>query len=96
MTTIITSITTQDARRQMEKMARDHGYRLQDWLEPREAGDMKVVASLTVDGKKHTRGFAWDGRSINDLAVRCMALDVTMQGLPSYLRSMTSIRRSVH
>lgn len=87
-------VTTEDARKRLEQMARDHDYRMEDWLAPREAGGLKVVASMKIDGAKVARGFAWDGESINDLAVRCMALDVTMQGLPEYVRSMRSINRA--
>lgn len=80
----------------MEQMARDHRYKVEEWLAPREAGGLKVVASMKIGGKRVTRGFAWDGESINHLATLCMALDVAMQGLPEYTRSMTRIQQSMH
>lgn len=93
---IQSNVTTEDARKRLEALAKDHRYQVKEWLAPREAGGLKVVAELKIDGKPHTRGFAWDGESINELAVRCMALDVSMQGLPEYVRSMAKIRRGMN
>lgn len=96
MVLIMSNVTTEDARKRLEALSRDHSYRVEEWLSPREAGGLKVVAAMKIDGTRHSRGFAWDGNSINDLAVLCMALDVSMQGLPEYVRSMKTIRKGMN
>lgn len=91
---ILTNVTTEDARRKLDTLARQSGYRITQWLEPRDhGGGLKVICEMAVDNKPHTRGFVWDGNDINHLAVLCMALNVSMQGLPEYVRSMSKIRK---
>lgn len=88
MTTIIGGYTTEDARRAMERQARDGGYSLTEWLIPSEHhNDLRVVCvGKEPDGSDRSLGFRWDGEDINALATRCMALDMAMRAVPDTQR----------
>lgn len=76
MTTILGGYTTDDARRAMERQARDGGYRLVEWLVPSDQhSDLRVVCA----GRNGEMGFRWNGDDLNVLSTRCMALDMVMR-----------------
>lgn len=81
---IIASIGTDEVRKRFEVSAKHGGYHVREWLVPGHNGNgLRVVATMQIEKRTHGLGFKWDGEDINDLAQRCMSLDLAMLNLPA-------------
>jgi hypothetical protein len=78
---ILAGIGTKDVKRRFEQCAARGGYQVTEWLTLGQNGKgLRVVAAFKHKEHEYALGFKWDGVDINELASRCMALDMSMCG----------------
>jgi len=82
MVHFIAHIGTDEVKKRLEECARQNGYHVREWLLPAHNGGLRVAATMKIAGRTHGMGFRWNGEDVNELASRCIALDMVMAQLP--------------